>query len=76
MLVFAKESGMRQGPDGQTPVYFTAGEAWEGNSPFVQQNKDLFDVTPPQVRGRTGTEAAPAAPPRVERATNRPGEKR
>jgi hypothetical protein len=73
VLVFAKESGMRVGPDGQTPTYFTAGEAWEGSSPFVQQNKDLFDVTPPQVRGRTGTEAAP---PRIERATARPGEKR
>lgn len=69
MFVYAKESGMRQGPDGQN-VFYTEGETWEAGSAFVQANKSLFASRPNTVRG------ADDAAPKVERATRRPGETR
>lgn len=68
--VYANQSGVRQ-LDG-TPVYFTINEAWRADDPFVRAYPQLFNATPPTVRGTT---PAPAAE-RVERATRRPGERR
>lgn len=61
-------------PDGKAPLTLRTGDVWAADDPYVKAHPEYFGDIPESKIRRSAP--AVAKPPKVERATRAPGERR
>lgn len=62
--------------DDGTPLSLRSGDVWAADDPYVKAHPEYFGDVPESKIHRSAPAAAKPQPPKVERATRAPGERR